>query len=364
MAVDPVWFEYYRDEMDAAWLYRRLAEHEPDNARRSIFTRLAHVEDTHVQRWRELFAQHGGAVPPHTLSARTRLLAWTARTFGTSLILPIVVRQETHEVGSYIRLARRSTQRSTREAAMAIAAESAGHVQDLARAVGYEGEPWHRTVGSSYLRSVVYGFNDGLTANFGLVAGIIGADIAPDLLIVTGVAGTVADALSMGASGYLAAKSEAEVVARQVRIERLELELMPDIEEEELAHILEGKGLAPDRARDAARSIMKDPEKALEVKVEEELGIRPPTVTPLADGIVTGAATGVGALIPLLPFLWMDATVAIWVSLTISMLAHFGIGAARSFFTGRGVWASGRDMFLVGFGVAAAGYLIGDVLVP
>jgi VIT1/CCC1 family predicted Fe2+/Mn2+ transporter len=127
--------------------------------------------------------------------------------------------------------------------------------------------------------------------------------------------------------------------------------------------ILEAKGLSPDRARDTAKAMMHDPDQALDTKVQEELGITPPAVTPLADGLVTGSATAFGALIPLVPFLTMNAASAIWVSLTVSMLAHFAVGGARSVFTGRSIWASGRDMFLVGFGVAAAGYLIGDLLV-
>jgi predicted membrane protein (TIGR00267 family) len=108
--------------------------------------------------------------------------------------------------------------------------------------------------------------------------------------------------------------------------------------------------------------MMRDPQQALDTKVQEELRIQAPAVTPLADGAVTGTATLLGALIPLVPFLMMDAGTAIWVSLTVSMLAHFAIGAARSVFTGRSIWASGRDMFLVGFGVALVGYLIGDLL--
>jgi VIT1/CCC1 family predicted Fe2+/Mn2+ transporter len=363
VAVDPVWTEYYRDEMDAAWLYRALARAERDAARKSVFDRLATVEDAHVQRWRGLFQSHGAEVPNHSPSLRTRLLAWIGGRLGSSVVLPIIVRQESQEVGSYLRLARRSSQKSTKDAAMAIATESAEHAQDLSESMGREGEPWHITVGAGYLRSVVYGFNDGLTANFGLVAGVIGADVPPHLVIVTGIAGAMADALSMGSSGYLAAKSEAEVAARQVAIEKEELRLMPDLEEKELALILEAKGLTPARARDTAQAMMKEPEQALETKVQEELGIQPPAVTPLADGLVTGSATAVGALIPLVPFLAMDAQTAIWVSLTVSMLAHFGVGAARSFFTGRGVLASGRDMFLVGFGVAAAGYFLGDLLV-
>lgn len=362
MAVDPVWAEYYRDEMDAAWLYRALARAERDSTRRSIFERLAQVEDAHVQRWRTLFNTHGGTVPAHSPSFRTRALAWVASRFGSSVVLPIIVRQESREVGSYLRLARRSRQKSTHDTAMAIATESAEHAQDLSDSMGGEGEPWHITRGSGYLRSVVYGFNDGLTANFGLVAGVIGADVAPHLVIVTGVAGALADALSMGSSGYLAAKSEAEVAARQIAIEKEEIRLMPDLEEKELALILEVKGLSPARARETAHTMMRDPGRALETKVQEELGIQAPAVTPLADGVVTGGATAFGALIPMLPFFAMDPAPAIWASLTVSMLAHFAIGGARSIFTGRGVWASGRDMFLVGFGVAAAGYVIGDLL--
>jgi predicted membrane protein (TIGR00267 family) len=207
---------------------------------------------------------------------------------------------------------------------------------------------------------VVYGFNDGLTANFGLVAGIIGASVAPHIVIISGVAGALADALSMGSSGYLAAKSEAEVHAHQIDMERHEMRLMPDLEEDELAVIYEAKGLTPERARETARAMMQDPSQALAAMVREELNIHPAELAPLRDGLVTGTATAVGAFIPIGPFLVLEHSAAIWVSLLISMLAHFAIGAARSLFTGRSVWASGRDMFVVGFGVAAVGYLIGE----
>jgi VIT1/CCC1 family predicted Fe2+/Mn2+ transporter len=100
----------------------------------------------------------------------------------------------------------------------------------------------------------------------------------------------------------------------------------------------------------------------LETKVREELNIHPAELAPLKDGLITGSATAVGALIPIVPFLVMDHGPAVWVSLAVSMLAHFAIGAARSLFTGRGIWASGRDMFIVGFGVAAVGYAIGELI--
>ena len=363
MAVDASWHEHYLDEMDAAYLYRALARVEPDADRRRIFERLAKVEDEHVERWTELFRANGAEPPVFAPSRRSKVLAWIAARFGSSMVLPLVLAEETREIGAYLNLANRARRKDEHDTAVAIASESAAHAQELSETLGREGEPWHTATGAGYLRSVVYGFNDGLTANFGLVAGVIGADVAAHIVIITGVAGALADALSMGSSGYLAAKSEAEVAARQIALEREEIRLMPDAEEEEIALIYEAKGLSRPRARETAKTLMRDPKRALDTQVREELGIQQPAVSPLADGLTTGAATAIGALIPLAPFLLLPPTIAIWVSLTVSMFAHFGVGAARSAFTGRGLWVSGRDMFLVGFGVAAIGYLIGDLLV-
>jgi vacuolar iron transporter family protein len=359
---DAQWDAHYRDERDAAFLYRAMAGVEGNGERRQLFDRLARVEDRHVQRWTQLFEECGRPLPPYKTAPRTRALAWAARRFGTSLILPLLLAEEGREVQSYLGLARQSTDKLTHSAAVDIASDSAMHARELSAVMGRVGEPWHSSGAGGYLRSVVYGFNDGLTANFGLVAGVIGANLAPHIVIVSGIAGAIADALSMGASGYLAAKSEAEVQAHQIEMERLELRLMPDLEEDELAVIYEAKGLTPDRARETAQAIMQDGPQALDAMVREELNIRPADLAPLKDGIVTGTATAVGAFIPIVPFLAMEFGAAVWASLAVSMLAHFAIGAARSLFTGRSLWASGRDMFMVGFGVAAVGYLIGELV--
>jgi VIT1/CCC1 family predicted Fe2+/Mn2+ transporter len=145
-------------------------------------------------------------------------------------------------------------------------------------------------------------------------------------------------------------------------MERHEMRLMPDLEEDELAVIYEAKGLTPERARETAHAMMQDPTQALDAMVREELNIHPAELAPLRDGVVTGSATAVGAFIPIVPFLTMEFGSAIWASLVVSMSAHFAIGAARSLFTGRSLWASGRDMFVVGFGVAAVGYAIGELV--
>ncbi|MEO7270523.1 MAG: VIT1/CCC1 transporter family protein [Vicinamibacterales bacterium] len=356
------WDEHYRDERDAAFLYRRLAAAEGDAKRRDLFERLAVVEDRHVARWEELFREGGRPLPSYKTAGRTRALAWVASQFGPDLVLPLILAEEGREVQAYLGLARHSSDHLTHRAAVDIASDSAVHARELSEVMGREGEPWHTGGAGGFLRSIVYGFNDGLTANFGLVAGVIGADVAPHIVIISGVAGAIADALSMGASGYLAAKSEAEVQAHQIDLERHEMRLMPDLEEDELAVIYEAKGLSPETARETAKAMMRDPAQALEAMVREELNIHPAELAPLKDGLITGTATAVGAFIPIVPFVVMDHGPAIWMSLVVSMLAHFAIGGARSLFTGRGVWASGRDMFVVGFGVAAVGYVLGELI--
>lgn len=359
---DETWDEHFADEKDASWLYRRLASFDTNRERADLFGRLADVEDRHVAKWVELFRDAGRPLPAYSVARRTRLLAWVAKTFGPAAVLPLILAEEGREVQAYLGMARQSTNQKTHKTAVDIAADSAVHARELSQVMGREGEPWHVGGAGGMLRSIVYGFNDGLTANFGLVAGVVGADMAPHHVIITGIAGALADALSMGSSGYLAAASEAEVQAHQIEMERQEMALMPELEQEELALIYEAKGLPRDASRDLAKTMMLDPVRALETQVREELNIHPAELAPLKDGLITGTATAVGAFIPIAPFLVMSHGRAVWVSLVISMAAHFGIGAARSLFTGRGLWVSGRDMFMVGFGVAALGYLIGEGL--
>src|SRR5688572_24738219 len=255
---DASWDEHYADEKDAAWLYRELERVETNRDRRDLFSRLAVVEDRHTARWEELFREAGRPLPSHAVGRRTRLLAWVARTFGPSSVLPLVLAEEGREVQAYLGLARQSSHQTTHQAAIDIAADSAVHARELSEVMGRDGEPWHVGGAGGLLRSIVYGFNDGLTANFGLVAGVIGADLGGHVVIVTGVAGAIADALSMGSSGYLAAKSEVEVQTHQIEMERQEMRLMPDLEEEELALIYEAKGIPRDDARGMAKTIMKD----------------------------------------------------------------------------------------------------------
>ena len=179
-------------------------------------------------------------------------------------------------------------------------------------------------------------------------------------VIVAGVAGLIADALSMGSSGYLAAKSEQEVYANEIAMERDEIALMPDVERDELALIYEAKGMAAEPAYALATEVMADPERMLEEQVQEELGIGEPHMSPMREAWVTGTATAIGAFIPVFPFLIWSGMTAVVVAFIIAMASHWIVGAARSVFTGRSVFRSGIDMFVIGLGVAIAGYFVGD----
>jgi predicted membrane protein (TIGR00267 family) len=138
-----------------------------------------------------------------------------------------------------------------------------------------------------------------------------------------------------------------------------EIAMMPEVEAEELALIYETKGIGRDQARAMAQEVIRDPARALAEKVREELKIGEAHTTPIREGWITGSATAVGALIPVAPFLVLSGAAAIWTSFTLAMGSHFAVGAARSLFTGRGILRSGVDMFAVGLGVAAVGYLVG-----
>ncbi|MFN2636451.1 MAG: VIT1/CCC1 transporter family protein [Gemmatimonadaceae bacterium] len=353
---------HWQDEADAAYLYRLLADAEGDPKKKNVYSRLAEVEDRHVVVWADLLDKHGHPPPPFRPSGRARLLAALGRWFGPGFLLPMLLEEEGREVKAYLDMHRETPRGAPGGAeALVLARESAEHASTLGEIAGKGAEPWHKTESGGFLRNVVYGFNDGLTANFGLVAGVIGAGTVNQhqAVVVAGMAGLIADALSMGSSGYLAAKSEREVYEYEISMEKTEIELMPEIERDELALIYEAKGMDQGSAHALATQVMGDPQLMLKEQVQEELKIGEFNMSPLREGWITGLATAFGAVIPVFPFLVWHGTTAIVISFSVAMLSHFLVGAARSVFTGRGVFRSGFDMFVVGVGVAVVGYFVG-----
>ncbi len=354
---------HWQDEADAAYLYRVLATAESDPRKKDVYSRLAAVEDRHVVIWADLLTSHGHSPGKFRPSGRARILAWLGKHLGPGFLLPMLLAEEGREVKAYLDMHRTTPSGVAGSGeALTLAKESAEHATTLAGISGRQGEPWHRTESGGFLRNIVYGFNDGLTANFGLVAGVVGATSLTQHshVIVAGVSGLIADALSMGSSGYLAAKSEREVYEHEIAMERDEIALMPEVERDELALIYEAKGIAPDVAHSLATQVMGDPQRMLEEQVQEELGIGEQGSSPMREAWLTGIATALGAVIPVFPFFFWAGPAAIIMSFVLSMLSHFLVGAARSVFTGRSVFRSGLDMFVIGLGVAIVGFYVGE----
>ncbi len=359
-----LWLHHLQDEEDARFIYTFLASQTTNERKQKLFTQLAEVEAQHKARWQQLMTENHMQAPDIQPSMQVRLQVWLTRYLGTGLLERWMLTEEGNEVKAYLNLYNVAKDDTTRDLAKELAIDSAMHSDKLANLKGANenGESWHKSESGGMLRNVIYGFNDGLTANFGLIAGVIGANVESNVILISGLSGMVADALSMGSSGYLAAKSEREVYENERRMEAQEIELMPDLEAKELALIYQAKGMSQAQAEKLANQVISDPELALQEKEREELGISESATSPMKEAWITGIATAIGAFIPILPFFVLEHQAALWTSFTLSMLAHFVVGAARSFFTGTKLFKSGLDMFLVGFGVAAVGYLIGELI--
>ena len=363
---DKSWQANWQREIEGAYLYRQLANLARTPDMKSALTEMAEQEEEHASLWAErIQTADPKARPPHP-DLRIRMTAWIARWFGPAAVLGLLINDEASDITTYANQAERF--KGEEETYKRVLNDEASHARALARLQQSESEveetePWHQGAkAGGWLREVVYGFNDGLTANFGLVMGVLGASVSDKTVLLAGFAGLLADALSMAASGYLAARSEQQVREHHLALEQAELRYMPEEERQELARYFEQKGLTKEEAANAASRLMQDRQAALTESAREELGIDPKANdSPLQEGIVTGIATGLGAVIPVLPFLVLSGTAAVWTAIVISMIGHYLVGAGRAVFTGRPALRSGFDMFVVGMGVALVTYILGQL---
>ncbi|MCP5028299.1 MAG: hypothetical protein GY929_18635 [Actinomycetia bacterium] len=204
----------------------------------------------------------------------------------------------------------------------------------------------HRDVGGGAARAAVFGVSDGLVSNVGLILGVAGAAPSSSVVRLAGLAGLLAGGISMAAGEYNSMKVQAELFEREIALERQELARNPEIEMAELAARYESRGIDADLARRIAQQIMADPEIALEVHVREELGIDPDGLgSPLAAAGSSLVAFGVGAVIPLMPWFFLDGNAAIITSLLLAVLAAVMVGEAIFRFTETHRWMSvGRQV--------------------
>jgi VIT1/CCC1 family predicted Fe2+/Mn2+ transporter len=229
------------------------------------------------------------------------------------------------------------------------------------RFVAAEAHHHHADVSGGWLRPAVFGAMDGLVTNIALIAGVGGGGVAPRTLVLTGVAGLVAGAISMGLGEYTSVRSQNEQVGAEVAKERRELERHPEAEARELSEAWVSRGLPRELADRVADVLRQNPEEALRVHVREEMGVdaddRP---SPWTAAISSFLCFSVGAVIPLLPYLL--GLEILWVALGVGGAGLFAAGAIVARFTGRRWWTSGLRQLVLGAAAAGATYGIGTLI--
>ena len=225
-------------------------------------------------------------------------------------------------------------------------------------------EKRHRNVGGNALRAAVLGGNDGLVSNFSLVMGIAGATSGNSGVLLAGIAGLLAGALSMALGEWISVKSSQELYENQMQLELEELDTNPEGEEKELALIYFSKGIPEAQAKQMAADIMKNKDQAHEILIKEELGINPEDLkgSAMEAAISSFILFGVGAIIPVIPFFFLGGMKAIIISTVMSACGLFLIGASITLFTGKSVWYSGFRQVLFGLLAAAITFGIGKLI--
>jgi vacuolar iron transporter family protein len=362
----------WRDEKETARVYRDLAAGVRDEGRRAILLRMAEAEERHAARWERKLTDLGSG-PPTIADTWTRRLnrRWT-RWAGLEVAVRRMEAAEDRDTAKYREQQRLlARDQEAQEALKEIAIEEKAHARVLRGLEPQLGpqtildvilkrERWHGR-GGSWVADAIYGVNDGLGAVFGIVSGVAGATgNQQHYILVAGLAGMLASALSMGAGAYLAVKSEREVYQAEISRERQEIEENPEEEREELALFYELQGFSTEESQRMADIASREPELMLRTMAQSELGLSERHFpNPLISSLSAAISTAVGAFIPIIPFFFMGGFKAVVVAFAISILAHFIVGAAKTVLTMRSWWASGLEMTLVGVLEAVVTYSLG-----
>jgi VIT1/CCC1 family predicted Fe2+/Mn2+ transporter len=352
--------EMYADEVNGGSLFRGLAEY-ADPQRRDVFLTLAAAEARHAAHWEQLLRDAGIEPRPPRTPFRVRALCFLARLFGTEAVLPLMLRTEAAEADRYRADAEATDVMAQQERAAGRTMAAMQGIPEGGRIARSEGR--HRAEVGGVLRATVFGVNDGLVSNFSLVMGVAGGTSDNGVVLLAGIAGLVAGAFSMASGEWISIRSQRELYENELRIEREELRAFPEEERDELEMIYRAKGISPEAAHTLVDTLMNRDDVALDTLAREELGLDPTTLgSPWVAAGSSFAAFALGAVLPVIPFVFGSGTAATIVAAVLSMLALFGVGAATSIFTGRHAGRSGLRMATIGGVVAAVTFGIGTLV--
>lgn len=366
--------EAWRGEIEAHEVYSILVKREKDPKKAAILSRIADAESAHRRRLEDRMRALGVPIPD---PASVRISPWLRLQARVAPVDRVLAAREAAEESEIRETYKKSTgdaatddllaliRRDEKTHSLVVKEMQQGVPIDtttnllqarLQRIVGRE--KWHQG-GSGWVAGAIYGANDGLGAVFGIIAGVSAATGGSSFVLTAGIAGAIASAVSMATGAFLAERSQAEVGAANLERERQEIEQNPDEEKEELSLFYQLKGMSQIDADDLAEKLAKEPEAMLNVLAAEELGGTKHEGNPWQAALAAGVSTGLGAIVPVIPFFFMQGIPAIILAAAVSLIAHFLVGAAKSLVTLRSWWASGFEMTLAGIIVGGVLYAVG-----
>ncbi|EKD70921.1 MAG: hypothetical protein ACD_46C00328G0005, partial [uncultured bacterium] len=326
------YFNNWWEEKRSAYLYSIMALSEKNILHKKLFSDLREAAEKQANAWEKKIRAQGNNEPlVFRADLRTKLVALLVKTLGADRIHYIL---------------------------------SAMKIRGMSVFTNFHNEHRHTSFNAiSNLRAAVFGINDGLVSNMSLILGVAGANPDAHFIILAGVAGLLAGACSMGAGEYISVRSQREVYEYQIAIEREELKEYPEEETEELNLIYQARGVPKEEAFKLAKLMIDNPETGLDTLAREELGLNPDDmVSPIGAMISSFFSFAIGAVIPLIPFMFLHATNSLTISIVITAIALFIIGAMLSLFTNRNPIWQGIRMLLVGVIAGSLTYLIGNLL--
>ena len=351
-------------EVDVCYLYKILAEHEEDENVANVFRQMSQIEHSHALAFLAKNNLDESQLP--NPSGRAKTLHLIGKIFGYDYILGVLLDTE-KSVSSSIVNARKRTQTKTSlsdTAHVTILKNILNSDKKISGANLARFEKRHRSVGGNALRAAVLGGNDGLVSNFSLVMGIAGATSGKEEVLLAGIAGLLAGALSMALGEWISVKSSQELYENQMQLELEELQTNPEGEEKELALIYMTKGIPEAQAKQMAADIMKNQSHAHDMLIKEELGINPEDLkgSAMEAALTSFFLFALGAIVPVFPFFFWGGMQAVIISTVMSACGLFLIGSAITLFTGKSIWYSGFRQVIFGLAAAAITFGIGKLI--
>jgi VIT1/CCC1 family predicted Fe2+/Mn2+ transporter len=335
--------ESWNEEKQSAYLYQIVAQCEDGTPRKALFLELGREAEKQAEIWARMLEAKGAPRPiAYSPNLRARLVAKLTQRFGPRAMQGILAAMKVRGMVLYSKTDPRH------------------FVPDSS--AGQEGR--HRGLaGGGNLRAAVFGVNDGLVSNASLILGVAGASADNKIIVLSGVAGLLAGAFSMASGEYVSVRSQREMFEYQIGLERDELAEYPEEEANELALIYVARGMPRDEAQRVADAAIADPDRALDTLAREELGLNPDQLgSPWGAAIFSFLSFALGAFIPLCPYLFGTGSISLQLSIGVTAVALFAVGAALSLFTGRHAWRGGLRMLAIGAAAGALTFFIGKGL--